>query len=106
MLQLAAGDSRDQFVEDLKQVKDAIGEWHDWEELVSIAGKALAHGGRCSLVAELKKIANDKYQHALTLAHHLRKQYLSKPTASQHRGPATRPRVPRQPVWDAISRLA
>ena len=106
VLQLAAGDSRDRFIEDLKQVKDAIGEWHDWEELVAIAPKALDHGNRCSLVAELKTIAQDKYNHALDLTEQLRKQYLRKPAPSGKRGSRAQPGVPRQAVWDAIVRLA
>ena len=39
MLQLAGG-ATPRFVDDLGKVKDAIGEWHDWEELASIARPA------------------------------------------------------------------
>src|SRR6266705_2688098 len=34
---------------------------HDWEELVSIAQKALDHGKRCGLQTQLKRIAKHKY---------------------------------------------
>ena len=55
ILLMAEASSRPRFVEDLGQVKDAIGEWHDWEELVGIASKLLDHGSRCLLLAELKR---------------------------------------------------
>jgi predicted ATP-dependent protease len=41
MLQMAAVPSHPRFVDELVQVKDAIGEWHDWEELVSIAAESV-----------------------------------------------------------------
>ena len=34
LLQLAEEYDRQEFVRQLGEVKDAIGEWHDWEELV------------------------------------------------------------------------
>jgi CHAD domain-containing protein len=57
VLRMAETPSGFRFVEDLGVVKDAIGEWHDWEELVGIASKLLDHGGNCLLLAELKRTA-------------------------------------------------
>src|SRR5262249_34516159 len=61
VLQLAVGASDAKRVDDLRGVKDAIGEWHDWEELVLIAKESLNHGNRCGLVAQLKQMAQGKY---------------------------------------------
>src|SRR5204863_3440123 len=53
ILLMAEAPSRPRFVEDLGDVKDAIGEWHDYAELVGIASKLLDHRGNCALLAEL-----------------------------------------------------
>jgi CHAD domain-containing protein len=105
VLHMAAGDSP-QFVNDLVRVKDAIGEWHDWEELASIATAELNHGSRCGLVAELKRIAGLKYEHALALSQALRSNYLRSSHPHKNRSSAVSPGVPREPVWDAIAMLA
>lgn len=76
VLQMAGGASDAKFVDDLGLVKDAIGEWHDWEELVFIARKVLDHGKKCALAGELARIAEQKYEHALGAAERLRKTYL------------------------------
>jgi CHAD domain-containing protein len=70
------GDDQE-FVQQLGGVKDAIGEWHDWEELVAIAAKALDHGPSCALIKALKASCDKKYDHALSLTQHLRSHYLS-----------------------------
>jgi len=79
VLQMAGDRSPEQqrFIEKLKQVKDAIGEWHDWQELLSIAGKVLDHGGTCRVLRELKTISDHKFQHALMMTNEMRKQYLN-----------------------------
>jgi CHAD domain-containing protein len=104
ILLMADTPSRPRFVEDLGVVKDAIGEWHDWEELVRIASKLPDHDGSCALLAELKRIAKSKYDHALSLALKLRKTYLQGSDAK--RKDAASSGVPRAPVWDAMARLA
>ena len=104
ILLLAEAPSRPRFVEDLGHVKDAIGEWHDRQELVGIASKRLDHSGRCLLLAELKRIAGSKYDHALTLALKLRKTYLQ--SSRPERKSAATAGVPRPPVWEAMARLA
>lgn len=62
-------------VESLGAVKDAIGDWHDWEELVSIAlrvGKRQSN----SLLRKLKQTSARKYSHALSTASHMRQKFL------------------------------
>jgi CHAD domain-containing protein len=97
VLLVANGSSRPALVDDLGEVKDAIGEWHDWEELVSIAQKVLAHKNRCALQAELKRIAKDKYAQALALVGALRQRDLGEARASAKGASAVR-RIRRKPA--------
>jgi len=76
VLQMAENNGQAEFVKDLDEVKDSIGEWHDWEELIAIAADVLDHGSGCRLQQELKRISESKYEHALSLAAKLRKTYL------------------------------
>ena len=105
VLQMAGGEPP-RFVEDLGKVKDAIGEWHDWEELVSIAQKELKHGNRCRLLSELKRIAGRKYDHAFALAQALRTKYLRTSHRSKTRSSVASFGAPREPVWEAVAMLA
>jgi len=103
---MAAFSAQPKFVDDLGEVKDAIGEWHDWEELRAIAQKVLDHGSQCRLLAELKRIANQKYQRALRLTESLRKNYLRTSSPSRNGGAQKAARIPAEPVWKAIAMLA
>jgi CHAD domain-containing protein len=49
------------FIEELKTVQDAIGEWHDWEELTKLAEKRFSERVNCALLREVR---------ALFAAHH------------------------------------
>ena len=84
LLQMADDSGDQSFVDELGRVKDAIGEWHDWEELVAIARDVLDHGAACKLVRKLKDIADSKYNTAIESAENLRNVYLR---------PATRKRA-------------
>ena len=74
VLRMAEAD--DKLVEVLGNVKDSIGEWHDWEELVGTAQPVLDHGSNCKIVRELKERANAKYDKGLAAAEDLRSKYL------------------------------
>ena len=76
VLQLSNRPGDEEFLEKLGQVKDSIGEWHDWEELIAIATQLLDHGTSCELIKRLKDTSNSKYERALSLTDHLRSQYL------------------------------
>ena len=104
VLLMADAPSRPRFVQDLGSVKDAIGEWHDWEELVGIASMLVDHRGNCLLLTEIKGIAERKYDHALSLSLKLRKTYLQ--SSAPKRKDLTNASVPRAPVWEAVARLA
>jgi len=74
-LRMAGGTADSRFAGGLGQCNDAIGEWHDWEELIAIAEKILGHGPHCPLLQELKQINRRKLDTALTTAERLRTDY-------------------------------
>jgi CHAD domain-containing protein len=89
-LRMAGGTGDSRFAGALGQCKDAIGEWHDWEELIAIGEKILGHGPQCPLLQELKEINKRKLDAALTVAERLRTDYarpgLSKVETGRTRG--------------------
>jgi CHAD domain-containing protein len=68
VLQMADRPSDEKLLTALGESKDAIGEWHDWEELVGIADEILEHGRNCKLKRQLKTISDRKFDHALAVA--------------------------------------
>jgi CHAD domain-containing protein len=75
-LQLSDQANQAELVKKLQEVKDAIGEWHDWEELVAIAADVLDEELQLGLVRQLKKISEKKFAHALTVTNELRSSYV------------------------------
>jgi CHAD domain-containing protein len=73
MLQMEKDPADRELIEILGEVKDAIGEWHDWQELLTIAGENLHHGSKCKLIPLLQKTTQDKLKHALAVANAGRK---------------------------------
>jgi CHAD domain-containing protein len=102
VLRLAQTPDQD-LIDSLGEVKDAIGEWHDWEELIAIADKALDHGVQCHLLRQLKQTTGKKYETALAQAEQLRKRYLGH---SARKSPRSAQPQPSQPVWSAAMKLA
>jgi CHAD domain-containing protein len=85
VLQLSEQSGDQEFVDALGAVKDAIGEWHDWETLVAIAGRVLAHGPSCKLVKELQVTSDAQYARALSVTNHFRSKYLKTGKPGSHR---------------------
>jgi CHAD domain-containing protein len=81
-LSMAGGTRDSRFAGMLGQCQDAIGEWHDWEELIAIAEKTLDHSPQCPLLHKLKTISKQKFDSALTIAEKLRTDY-ARPDASR-----------------------
>jgi CHAD domain-containing protein len=74
MLQLS--DEADQtLMGSLGAVKDAIGEWHDWGELLRIAKKVLDAEADRGNLKHLEKIVKEELESALAAAKMLRKRY-------------------------------
>src|SRR5438309_10177231 len=93
------------FIDSLGEVKDAIGEWHDWEELIAIAADLDEHGPNCKLIQELKKISERKYEHALSLTNQMRKDYLRGSPDARKQASLRRLR-PGPPALHAVSAIA
>ena len=107
VLQMADHPGNREFMGKLTEIKDAIGEWHDWEELIGIASGVLAHQGECKFLRETKAISHRKYQHALALANKLRREYLrSSDGAGKRASAGSAARVPAAPVLEATSAIA
>jgi CHAD domain-containing protein len=102
IVQMAQAPSPHELLKALGEVKDAIGEWHDYAELVKVASKHLTHGSQCALLSDLRRTAERKYAHALSLTRNLRRTYLQR----SNRKKSASAGVPRPPVWEAMARLA
>lgn len=95
VLQLAEkSDSR--FVASLGEVKDSIGEWHDWQELAAVAREVIEHS-RCKLREQINRTARQKFEQALSVANRLRENYLKAPAR------AVKKQVPQQVTPAIIS---
>jgi CHAD domain-containing protein len=105
VLQIADADNKD-LVSKLGEVKAAIGEWHDFEELIAIASDVLDHRDNCKLMRELKDISRRKYDHALNVTNELRGQYLRGPGQRSSRRAAARTRTADRPAVQAAAAIS
>ena len=99
VLRMAEKSDNEEFVKSLDSVKNAIGEWHDWEELVGISKDVLNHSN-CKLFRELRTIAEQKYERALSQAERMRRKYLSSDGRKRSRATTT------ERAWKAAASLA
>src|ERR1700730_2997954 len=76
VLEMANDPGNQEFIDKLGEVKDAIGEWHDWEELIAITVEVLDHKANCKLLREVRAISAQKYENALSLTNRMRRDYL------------------------------
>jgi CHAD domain-containing protein len=97
------GRQRNAFIQELKQVQDLIGEWHDWLELSGIARKVLKQHPDCKLVKKIEAITHKKFDQALRETEKLRRQYLQSPTAKT--GPRQKRSFKPGPVLVASSEI-
>jgi CHAD domain-containing protein len=104
VLQISEAAEHQKFIAKLSEVKDAIGEWHDWDQLSGIATGLLNHGSRCKLLRELKTVRDTKYAGALSLSNGMRDTYLPWTAAGSSKAKQTR-RLAR-PVLVATSAIA
>jgi len=92
ILQLAPGTSDAKLMQALTNTKDAIGKWHDWEEMIAVANDVLDHGSKCQLIRTFRAIRDSKFREALRLAEQLRSTLLNtsakKSNRSTRLGPA------------------
>ncbi|HEY6182647.1 MAG TPA: CHAD domain-containing protein [Terriglobales bacterium] len=103
VLKLASEDTEPKLLEQLGDVKDAIGTWHDWEVLVSIASETLDHTPSCQLLKKLKETAQQKFREALKQAETFRHENSAGLTQKRARKQKT---VSQQPILSAVAGLA
>ncbi len=72
VLEMADDPGNQEFIDKLGEIKDAIGEWHDWEELIAITVEVLDHKANCKLLREVRAISAQKYENALSLTNKMR----------------------------------
>lgn len=106
VLEMGENAKEKEFVKRLGEVKDAIGEWHDWEELLAIAKDIVDHRPNCQLRAQLRKTTDAKFKNALALAESMRKQFLRVSDRAHKRSSRANARGPAEPVWSATAALA
>lgn len=53
------------FIDQLKRLQDAIGNWHDWLTLTQTAANRLGEVNQSSLVAALHNVTGGKFRHAV-----------------------------------------
>ena len=76
MLQLGE-DADPKLVSALGDVKDQIGDWHDWQQLAKIAQKVLDPQEDRAAVKKIEAIGKKKFTEALAAAQTMRTRYLS-----------------------------
>lgn len=80
-------DADPRLLQRLTQVKDSIGDWHDWRALMDHARQALDPVRDKKLLARLRSLERQKLRAALLLARSVRRQDLAAPSA---RSPKTK----------------
>lgn len=105
VLEMADSDGGKQqpFLQALKQVQDAIGEWHDWVELTAIAHEVLRHDRGCKTLRKIGETAHRKYREALTATEQMRHRYLPASEGDQRQ---KNPRSKLAPVLVAATEIA
>lgn len=93
-----------ELTEHLGEVKDQIGEWHDWIELEAIAKRVLSDCKHCKVIAEIEHIARQKFKAALKAAQLLRSKYFE-PQDKRRKRHSKRLTI-KEPVLKASARLA
>jgi CHAD domain-containing protein len=100
-LQMAEGNDPP-FVSMLEETTDAIGEWHDWSQLLKIATKVLNRHPKCSVLDAIRSAASAKRRPALHIANTMRKKFLGSGVHKSHELKTTLS----EPVLAAIAPLA
>lgn len=99
-LQMAEGNDSP-FVSMLEEATDAIGEWHDWSQLLEIATEVLKRNPKCSVLNAIRSVASAKRHHALHIANTMRKKSLGSEAHKSHELKTTLS----EPVLAAIATL-
>jgi CHAD domain-containing protein len=98
-------ECEDGFAAALGDVKDQVGDWHDWQQLSSLAAKILAHPGECPVKKRIAEIEAQKLKQALATANTMRERYFGMESrgAKPARGTALESN---EPVMRSVAKLA
>jgi len=102
VLQLSGEDN--ELTDRLGEVKDQIGEWHDWTELETLASEALPDCRNCAVIAQIKQMAKKRLDTAQRSAQQLRSKYFAAEAGSE-KGRRTKMAI-KGPVLQATAELA
>ena len=61
-----ASPEQQSFIRDLKAVQDALGAWHDWEEMAGVAEKHFTDRPNCALLSEVRALFAVRHSAAVT----------------------------------------
>jgi len=59
------------FIRELKLVQDAVGEWHDWQELTDTAEKRFSDRVNCALLREVRALLSARHSAAISAIQNL-----------------------------------
>ena len=95
-----ADPSRDavQFIEGLKRIQDALGDWHDWLTLTQSAHESLGEVRESPLVAELHNVTGAKFRHAVSVLSQMRTKLIADGKPAGH--------TPARPPLSAVNSAA
>ena len=71
------------FIGALGKVKDEIGDWHDWQQLLEITRSVLDRPQDLELLAQIEYMTQQKLARALASVNTLRRRYLRAPSAQR-----------------------
>lgn len=71
-----ADEPESEVLDALGEVKNTIGEWHDWNELKKFAAKVLRHGRSCGLRTKIDSIVKQKLERAVLAASQLKQRFV------------------------------
>lgn len=106
VLEMASSDSgpEHEFVDELKTVQDAIGEWHDWLQLTDIAHDVLQGDSDCKLLKMIQQTGERKFGDAMRVTEEMRQHYLD---TGAHQGKSSKRRSrQKQPLSRPVLRAA
>jgi CHAD domain-containing protein len=84
MLQLS-NEVDGKIIEELGELKDQVGDWHDWQELARIARGVLDAREDQTALKRIEEIGNRKYKSALAKANQVRAEYFQNGWMGSHR---------------------
>jgi CHAD domain-containing protein len=101
-----AGDRPEaqQWVEQLKRMQDALGEWHDWLTLAETVQQHVGADARSALLAELSNITRAKFREAIAVVQETKSKMSPKPVLiTQNKGGRRKPVASQRQVAAAIA---